>query len=438
MKTARCLIFLLLAPPLAAGETIHLTAEGAARRILEVSAVATAATERTAAAASAVKAAEAAVLPSISAAATVAERSSVPEYRMPSPLPGYETPVLVPNITETYSAQLRALQVIYSGGAITAQRRAAENDRAAVTAERDTTAADLKFLARSAYWEAVRTQATLAAAHAQEKRALQLVDDTKATFEAGLSVRADVLAAEERAARAKVQVIRATVAAENALSDLRSLLAIERASDIRFAALLNSPLPAAPASVEVLEKEALERRPEVKVLEAKRAVLAEREQLARAPGKPSVNAQAQYEYARPNNRYFPQAEEWKGAWAISLGAALTIFDGGKWRADVATAQASQRALENDLLELKRRIQVDVETVANNLAASLAAVVATDAAHAAAVESEKAAIERREAGLASLIEVLDAQGQLANAEQEQIQARAAAWLTAARLDRAAGR
>ena len=56
----------------------------------------------------------------------------------------------------------------------------------------------------------------------------------------------------------------------------------------------------------------------------------------------------------------------------------------------------------------------------------ARVLGADLSREAAAESEKAALERREAGVAALLEVLDAQSQLASAENEEIQVRAAAW------------
>jgi outer membrane protein TolC len=438
MNSKSILVLVLSIPVMASADTVRLTADESAKRLVEVSHVSMAATERTVAAASYAKATDAATLPSLTLSANVSERSSVPEFRLPTAIPGVQGPVLVPDITETYGAAVRAQQALYTGGAITAQRKAARHDEAASVAQRDLTNLDLRWFGRSAYWEVVRARTNLDAARAQEKRALRLVSDVKDTFEAGLSVRADVLAAEERSARARTLVVRSEAAAANALAQLRSLLAIPSGDEVQFADSLLAPLPPPPASVPAIQSEGLTLRPETRVLAAQREALRERENLAAAPGKPSVQALAQYDYSRPNTRYFPQADEWKGSWAIALGASFTVFDGGKWRADVSTSRALRRAAEQEFEELKRRVSIEVETSARDLASALEAVISTDAAHAAAVENEKAAEERREAGLAAIIEVLDAQSQLASAEQEKIQARSAAWLAAARLDRAAGR
>ena len=82
--------------------------------------------------------------------------------------------------------------------------------------------------------------------------------------------------------------------------------------------------------------------------------------------------------------------------------------------------------------------LEVEIVRQDLLAALATVDAADAARAAAEERERASRERLDAGLAPMVEILDAQSELAAAEQQQIDVRASAWIAAARLTRATGR
>lgn len=419
-------------------ETVRLDAEKAAARIVDVSHAALASSERTAAAEAVVKGADAAALPSLSASASLAQRSSVPEFRLPIAPPGQEAPVLAPDITTTYGFSLKAQQALYAGGAIQAQREATRHDAAASSAARAQTLADLRLAAQVAYWEAVRAGATLEAARAAERRAQRLRVDSKALFEAGTAVRADVLAAEERVASAHVQVIRAETAAANALEQLRSLLQIASADTIELADSLAGPLPKSPEAADDLRRLALEKRPELAALSAQLAGARAREEAAKAPSKPSLGAVAQWDYNRPNQRYFPLTDEFKTSWSVGLFGSFTLFDGGKWRADVASSRAGQRALGQEREELVRRILLDVDTTRRELEAALAAVVSADAARAAADEREKAATERHEAGLAAMSEILDAESQLAAAEQQQVAARTGAWVAAATLERVVGR
>ena len=204
---ALVIILALLTGPVAA-ETIKLDADAVAARAVEVSHVAAAAAARLSATQETVKAADAAALPSLSLSASLAQRSSVPEFAAPINGPLQPPVVLNPDITTTYGTGLRLQQALYSGGAITGQREATRHDGQASAANLATTVADLRLSAQLAYWEAVRAAASVGVARAQEERAKRLLDDTQALFDAGMAVNADVLAAKERIASAHVQADR--------------------------------------------------------------------------------------------------------------------------------------------------------------------------------------------------------------------------------------
>jgi outer membrane protein len=420
-----------------AGETIRLDAQAAAARAVGVSHVAAAADARLAATNETVKAADAATLPSFALGASLYQRSSVPEFAAPINGPLQPPVVLNPDITTTYWTSLRLQQTVYSGGAITGQREATRHDAQASAGYRSITVADVRLSAQIFYWEAVRAAASVVVARAQEERARRLLDDTKALFDAGMAVRGDVLAAEERIASAHVQLIVAQTQADNSLAQLRSLLQIEPLDTVELSDSLAGPLPSPPATEEELQGQALARRPEFAASAAQIAALRSRQKVTSAPVLPSVGAVAQLDYSLPNLRYFPQQDQWNETWSVGLLASWTLFDGGKARADTATVQFSERAALQDRDELTRRILVEVQNDRRNLESALAAVLAADAARAAGIEREKEAQERHAAGLVSMVDVLDAQAQLASADQQQVNARAASWIAASLLARATG-
>lgn len=437
-RCAAAAALLVAAAAPAGAETLRLTAETAAARAVAVSPVAAAAGERLTAAQEAVRAADAAALPQVTASAALARRSSVPEFQLPFAAPGQPALVLVPDITTTYGTGVQVAEPLYAGGAIAARRLASRHDGEASAAARSQTAADLRLAAREAYWDAVRAAAAIDVTAAQEQRAQRLLSDTSALLDAGMAVKADVLAAQERLASARVGRITAEAAAANALAQLRSLLQLDPDVTVELADSLAGALPDAPPPLEVLRRRALADRPELAVAAAQIAAASAREQLARAPARPDLAALAQWDYSRPNQRYFPQQDEWKESWSVGVAASWTLFDGGKSRADTAASQAGQRAAAQERDELARRIALEVETGRRNLESALAAVSAADDARAAARERETAARERHAAGLAAMVEILDAEAQLAAAEQQQINVRAAAWLADAALARAVGR
>lgn len=421
----------------AGAETVRLDAAAAAERAVAVSQLAVAARERVAAANAAVGSADAARWPSVNASASAARRSSVPEFVLPIAIPGQPTTVLAPDITTVYATGLQVQQVLLAGGAVHAQRQASRLDADGARARAAQTFSELRFAAQATYWDVVRSRTGLELARAQERRALRLLEDTRALEDAGMAVRADVLAAEERLATARLGVVRAESSESAAFAHLASLLDLDW-RDIELADSLAGPRPAPPADVSTLQADALANRPEIKAARTSRAALAAREALAVAPTRPSLAASAQWDLARPNQRYFPVADEWNDSWSVGLSAGWKLFDGGRARADRAASRAQQRAADAELAELERRVRLEVEDAARELTTALVATDAADAAAAAATARQTAARERHAAGLAAMAEILDAEAQLAAAEQQQAAARAGAWVARAALERAVGR
>lgn len=437
-RTGALLVALAASLPVGApAAPLRLDAAAAAARAVEVSPLALAARESVAAAAATVAAADAARWPTVATSATIARRSSVPEFALPIAIPGQPAPVLSPDITAVYGTALQLQQVLLAGGGVDAQRRAARLDADTARAGATRTLAELRFAAQAMYWDAVRARTSLELARAQERRARRLLEDTGALLDAGMAVRAEVLAAEERLATARLGLVRAESAAAAALSHLASLLDLDR-RDFELADSLAGPLPASPGDLAPLATEALANRPEIAAARAARAALAAREAAASAPTRPSLAAVAQWDLARPNQRYFPVTDDWNDSWSVGLSASWKLFDGGKARADRAASRARQRAAAAELAELERRVRLEVEDAARELETALAAAAAADAAAAAATARHAAARERHAAGLAAMAEILDAEAQLAAAEQQQAAARAGAWVARAALERAVGR
>ena len=441
MTNRRLVLLLTVLPALAlpaGAQALRLDAATAGARAVAASQLLASARARSAGAASRVASADAAVLPTVAAQATLARRSSVPEFSLPFSVPGQPSLVLMPDITTTYGATLKAQEVLYAGGAISAGRAAAREDEAVARAATLQATAEVKLAGIAVYWEVVRLAAAVEAAKATEARVSALLDDTRALKAAGMAVDADVLAAEERLATARLGVVRAEGQAGSGMARLRSLLDVPAGVEIELADTLARPLPGRPGSLVELQGEALTRRPELLAASAQMAGLDAREVQASSPRRPAVAAVAQLDYARPNARYFPQQDQWNDSWSVGVLASWTLFDGGKAAADAAAVRAQRDAAAADEAELRRRIALEVEVAHRDLETALDALVAADAARAAAVAREAATRERYQAGLVIMTEILDATSGLTNAEQTQINARAQAWLAAAALDRAVGR
>jgi len=439
MRPLRPTLTLLLALTAAASsaDTIRLDADAAAVRALEVSPRLAAAVDRLEAAGARVDAADAERYPTLAADGSVAYRSEVDTLQAPLG-PGGTPVTLFPNIQETASIGLQLAQPLYLGGAVDAGRRAARHERDGAESDRRTLAADVELEARSAYWTAVAARAAMDASRAEVERAERLVTDTRSLHEAGMAVRAEVLAAEARVAAAELRLVQDVAGADDADARLRSLLAVPGGDTVELADRGLVAPPPTPPPLERLQAEAIGGRPELAVLGARIDALEARRDATRAPLRPSVSAIAGWDLARPNQRHLPLQDEWEDSWSVGVSASWRLLDGGRTDARTAELDAERRALESDRSELERRVRLDVELARTALASSLAEVSAADAAGRAAHARFEAEQERLDAGMATASDVLEAQAELAAAERQQIAARARSRIAAAALDRAVGR
>lgn len=417
-------------------DTLHIDATAAAKRAVEVSHSTAAARKQVDAAHSDVDAADAVRLPTLRAAANAEERSSVPELTVPLGPSGPTT--IFPDIRTAYSLGLDLTQPIYAGGDIAGTRSASRHDLAATQADMQTTEAGVALEARLAYWRAASDRAAVEAAKSQRKRAQRLQEDTQSLRTAGMAVEADQLAAEARVAAARLAVVKAQTTADQSMAALRSLLAASPDTELELADAMPDRLPPGPKPLSMLQAEARSQRGEVAAVQARVEATSAREKVAGSSDRPSVGATVAWNVARPNVRYLPLVDEWNDSWSVGISARWALWDGGRTRANVAAVQAKRGALQEQLLETERRVNLDVEQARLGLVSALAAVSAADASQKASAARLQAENERYAAGLSTTSDVLDAQSDLAAAETEQVRARTGAWMAEAKLEWAVGR
>jgi len=418
-----------------AAEKTHLDADTAARLAMESSPLVASADARVEAVMGRADSANAERMPVIAIGAQYAHRSSVPEFSAPSGGPGEPPTVIFPNIQNTYALGVTASQLLYGGGRVNAGRRSTVLEVEATGADRTGLLAALRLQGRASFWQAVACEATLNASHAEITRAERLLDDVRALQEAGMAVAADRLAAEARVAAARVRSIRARADRDTSLAELRSTLGLHTSIGIELVPETATPDP--PRPLASLVESARSNRAELQASRRRIEAAEERQEQARAGRRPTVQLTAGWDLARPNQRFLPLEDVWNDSWRVGLGASWTVFDGQRTAAAEATATAETAVLRADSKEVERLIDLEVETAFNGLKSALETTTATEATLQATAAREAAERDRFQAGMAPISNVLDAQSELATAEQNVIGARATAWIAAAVLERAVG-
>lgn len=343
--------------------------------------------------------------------------------------------VMIPAIDDRYGAGASLRQPLYTGGRVDSQRRGSNFDRQAARADALALGADLALQSRLAYWTWSKAWHEAAALDDAVRRVQAHAANLRSQRAAGLATDHEQLAAE-------------------VLADQTALLREdarrgEQRARARIAWLTGTPLPPearpdtagpddapVPAEDELL-KRAVAHRPEcaaaaLRVQAAETAV-----QTARATFRPQIDAEARYEYLRPNTLEIPPRDEWMDDAYAGLSASWNLFDAGRTRARVDEARAAAGAAKAALDLAEEQARFDAREARIALAGAIErSTVAARAEQSARLELEAVQSQWRN-GLARSSEVLDAHSRLTQAEAQRIAARADVRIARASVARAAG-
>ncbi len=352
-------------------------------------------------------------------------------------LPNNQLRVIYPDIPDNYRSRLDAQWPLYTGGRLEALERAAQTDASALDHDRSAVRSDVRAEISRAYWSLVSASESIAVLD----RALERVDahlrDARNRLEAGLVSPLDVLSAEAQRARQQMLRIQAASARDVADAALARLVGLTPGTRVEPASRLDAAASRS-ADFEVLWAEARATRPDRLALDARIGSAGQRREAATASRKPTIAVGAGLDYARPNPRIFPRQGAWQESWDAGISVDWPLFDGGRARADLAEASATQRAAEARLAEFDSLLALEIRRRLTEVVSSQAAIGAADAAIRAATEAYRVAGDRFNAGVATSTDVLDAQLTILQASLDRTQAAVSLRIAEADLARAVGR
>ena len=301
---------------------------------------------------------------------------------------------------------------------------------------------EIAFAVSRSYFGLDASRARVAAARATLESATAVEEAVAARLQQGLATRPDLLLARQERARAAYEVADALGTVSDAEAALADSLGLQPTGLMRVADLSAVPLPTELAeSVEQIIDRALALRPD---LASRLAALRAREageRRARAEFWPqlsfssSVGQAVQRYRAGPPFGTFTKDETEYGAF---LNFEWKLFDGSERENALREATSLRGAAEADLAALELRTirevwkaYADVKTALRKREFALALLTASEEAYESTLESY------RTAGLATVLDLLAAQRDLARARTTEIQSRAELLTTSAALTFAAG-
>jgi outer membrane protein TolC len=291
--------------------------------------------------------------------------------------------------------------------------------------------------AREAYYAYARARGALAVARAAVEAAELQERMIDAMVRVGTAAPIDLLRVRAQVAAARVATLRAEAGARVSEAALRIILQADEGESIAIAEDLLEPVPEVGETCEELVRRALERRPELLALRRLIAVRSRQIEVAEGSRWPHLVLAGNLLYANPNPRIFPQRQEFRETWDLSVIVSWSPNDffGGERQAEEARAMRAQT--EADLRALEDAVRLQVTQAYEAYRAARAAMEAARIGVEAADETLRVRTEQYRAGATVVTELVLAVHERARAQLDLIGAALDVRVAYSQLRRATG-
>lgn len=319
------------------------------------------------------------------------------------------------------------------GQAATAATKQEEASRHDLLASKAKSYSDGKI----AYFTWLRARGSVTVAQQALVVAQAHLKDAQNQFAVGNASKADVLRAQTQVAAAELGVERAKNGAALTERQVRIAMHSEDAARLEPGDPLEANLTPA-GDLKALVGEAHATRPEIKSIDKNAEALRKSVTVSRNGRLPQLAGFGQADYANPNQRRFPQTQDWFPTWAV--GAQLTWTPNDVLTSSGAAAELEARAasVEAQRGAVRDGIELEVTSAYQDVLTADAAIQSTKSQLASALEGYRVARELFNNGRGTGTTLIDAENALAQTRFEYLNARVDARIARVRLDHAAGR
>ncbi|EDY82644.1 outer membrane efflux protein [Verrucomicrobiia bacterium DG1235] len=336
----------------------------------------------------------------------------------------FNNPGTIDNLNATATVGIN----LYSGGQVSAGKRAAEAGVSAAGFDEAATRQQLTAQTVKAYLDIRKAGEAVSAVDAGVKAYEAAVSNARLRFDAGQVLKSDLLSLEVKLAQTKEQLV--------------EVQHFQRLARRAFAFVLG--LPANGAEIELVEEdEALDRivepdtldyseRPELQALREREVAAEQMRVLASGGRKPRVMGFASYQYD-----HGWETTEGADSWLAGVSVNLDVFNGGKSESKIRQAEAQLSELREYIRKAELGIGLEVEQA--RLAVELAKdrVAVAELALAQAEESASLSRSRFKEGALLTAELIGVESRLMEARMRRAVALADKTIVIAQLRKAVG-
>ncbi len=266
------------------------------------------------------------------------------------------------------------------------------------------TTEDIILAADQAFYQTLQAQTTLEVANQTVRTRQALVDQVTALTSSKLKSELDLSFSQVYLSQAKLLQVDARSNLENARAGLAAVLGSDKVADYRLLGD-SGPLPSLPPSPDEPTARALQDRPDLHALQLYTDADSKYATAQKRLSLPTISALGVSGYTPLGSaQYF--TDDWYGAVGVNIN--VPIFNGFRFRAQVAQAEAQTRIESERTRDLRNHIARDVRVAWSNAAAARQRVDVTAQLVTQANSALSLAQTRYNLGLSSIVELSQAQ------------------------------
>jgi outer membrane protein len=366
---------------------------------------------------------------SLSGSYNFMEKAQTVEFPLPGG--GFEQTKL--DFTRDYGLQLSLSQPLYTGGRLSGSYRISKISYDIAQADLERLEADVALKVIQAFYSYILAGESVAVAEEAIRTAEEFLRVVQARYAAGEASSFEVMRAEVEVSNLEPALISARNAVALADLALKNAMGVRLDDQLDFVGAFEENLAAAELGEAIAR--GLENRPELKMMRRSAEAADQSVRLAKAGRLPTFAISATYDMM--SNDISLASDKWEKTYAGYLVMSLPVFDGLKTKSQIARSLSQARQARISIASLEDAVELEIRSSLLELEAARERLKSQGKGVEVAQEGLRIANDRYLQGLATNLDVMDAQLALTQARNLRLQALHDANLASATLERAMG-
>lgn len=309
-----------------------------------------------------------------------------------------------PGYRQNFRPEIIGTMSLFRGGQDYQRSKAAELGIDAAEFERSTVRNALVEAVTVSYYAYMAAQEALKVAQDSNRALSSELEQTKRGFEAGTTLKSEVLSLNVKLAEAKEAEIRATNAIELSKTSIANLLGLENAATYNIVAASKLTQPSPIPSFDQMRELALAERPEI-MAAARQVEISERE-LKVEMGAYLPKADAYVSYGQ--NSQSPGFSGHKDNVTVGVAVEMNLFSGFNTKQRVSAAQQKVKEMRERERKTRLAIEQEVKSAFLQLQSALARLQVAESSQQSAEEALRLVNEERRAGMATVTRYIESE------------------------------